>query len=60
VEHRGGLRSARNTLEAFGGWELEEILEMVQLMHAKNPLQQTFILDESAFAKVHQAQPPLE
>ena len=47
--------NASGSFEAFGGWELDEILDLVVYLNEQNPLLRNFMLYEFAFAKVKQA-----
>ena len=47
------------SFEAFGGWELEEIIDLVAYLNTQNSNLQNFMLYEFAFAKVKQTRTPL-
>ena len=47
------------SFEAFGGWELEEIVDLVAYLNTQNSSLQNFMLYEFAFAKVKQTKAPL-
>ena len=47
------------SFEAFGGWELEEIVDLVAYLNTQNSRLQNFMLYEFAFAKVKQTKTPL-
>jgi len=46
------------SFEAFGGWELEEIVDLVAYLNTQNSSLQNFMLYEFAFAKVKQTKAP--